>query len=135
MRKREFLEEDGDRFISVKEGTSEVWIKEGDPKIYKKNPGLALSLSSDEDQVIFIKVHYRRFDESYDEWNLWLWPEGKDGKEFDFVDKDDFGVVLETTLTPSDSDEYGFIVRKGEWEVKDVDEDRFIFLGMLRTEY
>ena len=41
---------------------------------------------------------------------------------------DDFGAVLETPLSAGDASKYGFIVRKGEWEAKDVDEDRFISL-------
>ncbi len=130
LRKGDFQEKDGegDRFISVKEGATEVWLKEGDPKVYKENPTLAQASSSPAGGDIRLKVHYRRFDESYEGWNLWLWPDGKDGEAFDFIEKDDFGAVLETILTAGDSEKFGFIIRKGEWEAKDVDEDRFVAL-------
>lgn len=130
LRKGDFQEKDGeeDRFIEVKDGTAEVWLKEGDPKVYKANPDVETTIPSEEGGDILLKVHYRRFDENYDNWNLWLWPDGKEGEAIDFSNVDEFGAVLETTLSAENSNKYGFIIRKGDWEAKDVEEDRFISL-------
>ena len=70
-------------------------------------------------------VHYGgRADNSYDEWNLWIWEEGADGQAVNFRAQDDFGkiAVYQTTNSPQ---KIGFIVRKNEWEAKDVEADRF----------
>ena len=36
-------------------------------------------------------VHYHRGDGDYQAWNLWAWPEGKDGAAFRFDGSDEFG--------------------------------------------
>lgn len=76
-------------------------------------------------------VHYHRPDGQYGDqvggWNLWVWPEGGEGQAFPFDGRDDFGVIAEVpfTVTPP---RVGFLVRKGNWEAKDVDQDRFVAL-------
>lgn len=75
---------------------------------------------------VTVIIHYGgREDNNYENWNLWLWEEGSDGKQIDFTAEDDFGkiAVYQTANTP---EKIGFIVRKGEWEEKDVEADRFI---------
>ena len=79
-------------------------------------------------------VHYGgREDNNYDNWNLWIWEEGADGQNVDFRTEDDFGkiAVYQSTNTPS---KIGFIVRKGDWEAKDVDTDRFAEITGETTE-
>lgn len=71
-------------------------------------------------------VHYGgRAADDYEGWNLWLWEDGRDGQSVEFTQEDDFGkiAVYQTNRTPS---KVGFIVRRGNWEEKDVSEDRFI---------
>jgi pullulanase len=72
-------------------------------------------------------VHYHRPDARYDGWNLWVWPEGGEGQAFPFDGRDDFGAIAEVpfTVTPP---RVGFLVRKGNWEAKDFDQDRFVTL-------
>ncbi len=72
-----------------------------------------------------IIVHYNRSEDNYDDWNLWLWPEEGNGKQYDFLAKDDYGKVAIVTST-DEITKAGFIVRKGDWEEKDIEEDRFI---------
>ncbi|MEI6475375.1 MAG: type I pullulanase [Planctomycetota bacterium] len=73
-------------------------------------------------------VHYMRMDGDYQAWNLWGWVVGQNGERFEFHGNDDYGqyaVMPLRTRTPR----VGFIVRKGEWEAKDIDADRFVDLN------
>ncbi|ANQ53483.1 type I pullulanase [Thermosipho sp. 1070] len=75
-----------------------------------------------------IVVHYHRFDDNYNGWNLWIWPMkpvAMDGKSYAFTEKDDFGVVAKIVLD-MDLEQVGIIVRLNEWQAKDVAKDRFI---------
>lgn len=75
---------------------------------------------------VTVIVHYGgREDNDYENWNLWIWEDGSDGKQIDFTAEDDFGKIAlyQTANTP---EKIGFIVRKGEWEQKDIEDDRFI---------
>ncbi len=75
-----------------------------------------------------IIVHYHRFDDKYDGWNLWIWPVepiAQEGKPYQFTEKDDFGVKA-LVILPFDLTKVGIIVRLREWEEKDVAIDRFI---------
>ena len=73
-------------------------------------------------------VHYARADGDYAAWNLWAWPRNTDGAQINFTDEDAFGRIAVVPLKES-ADDVGFIVRKGEWERKDIDGDRFVPLG------
>lgn len=71
-------------------------------------------------------IHYGgRADENYEGWNLWVWEEGKDGQQVAFSGTDSFGqvAVYQSKGNPS---KIGFIVRLGEWEEKDIGDDRFV---------
>jgi pullulanase len=71
-------------------------------------------------------VHYQRYDDNYEPWNLWLWAEGAEGSVYEFTDADDFGVVATATIPDSaEANSIGFIVRTNDW-TKDVAEDRFV---------
>ncbi len=70
-------------------------------------------------------IHYGgREDDNYDGWNLWVWEEGKDGKQVDFSADDSYGKIAVCNL--SGAGKVGFIVRLNEWEAKDVETDRFV---------
>lgn len=78
-------------------------------------------------------IHYGgREDKKYDGWNLWVWEDGKDGKQVDFAADDSFGKVAVCSL--SGAGKVGFIVRLNEWEAKDVEEDRYVDAGEGTTE-
>lgn len=71
-------------------------------------------------------IHYLRYDENYEPWNLWLWADGAEGTVYEFTDEDDYGVVASATIPNSaEASKIGFIVRTDDW-TKDVAEDRFI---------
>lgn len=67
-------------------------------------------------------IHFNNSD-NFD-WSLWVWAEGKEGSEYKFEKKDDFGKVAEINLK-SDVKKVGFIVKGPNWE-KNVEGDRFI---------
>ncbi len=76
-------------------------------------------------------IHYVRPDSEYTDWNLWLWVEGGEGASYNFgTEVTESGVACKVTWTDfgvsPDGLNMGFIVRKGEWTAKDVEEDRFI---------
>nr|WP_313126297.1 pullulanase-associated domain-containing protein [Proteiniclasticum ruminis] len=69
---------DKDRFIEVSGNEAEIWLVEGEETIYTEEPGV----ETDTPKLpggLTLKVHYRRFDENYDGWNLWIWPQGGEG--------------------------------------------------------
>ena len=86
---------------------------------------------------VSVKIHYFRSDILYSDWNLWIWPAaansaGYSGAAYDFAAQpDDFGSVATVTIFPATDQtvpttQVGFIVRKGDWQAKDVLQDRFI---------
>lgn len=77
------------------------------------------------DTEVTITIHYHRFDETYDGWNLWMWPKDGSGNAYYFSESDEFGQVATVSLSGAEA---GIIVRLNEWEGKDVDADRFIDL-------
>ena len=77
-------------------------------------------------------VHYARTDENYNAWNLWAWVVDQTGQQLDFKGVDDYGPYAIMPLRVAAS-RVGFIVRKGEWEAKDIDADRFIDLNDRRV--
>ncbi len=72
-----------------------------------------------------IVVHYHRYDNSYEGWNLWVWGEGANGKAYEFTADDEYGKTARINI-PDDFSRAGVIVRLREWEDKDVAEDRYI---------
>lgn len=82
-----------------------------------------------------IQIHYYRPGGDYDTWNLWLWEKGGSGAAYQFNYRDEFGMVAVYPLSTFGKDvvskSLGFIVRKGEWEMKDIESDRFIDFSSL----
>ncbi|MGM0608607.1 MAG: type I pullulanase [Candidatus Muiribacteriota bacterium] len=73
-----------------------------------------------------LTINYHRYDGDYDDWNIWVWEEGKEGGAYDFTQKTDYGVS--TKLELEEPSKIGIIIRKGEWIEKDVDEDRYVYI-------
>ncbi|MCJ7691535.1 MAG: hypothetical protein MUO60_19810, partial [Clostridiaceae bacterium] len=69
-------------------------------------------------------VHYAKDVKSDLNWNMWMWPDKKDGSKFDFTKEDAFGQICEAQFD-GDLNKVGFIVRTDEWE-KDTEDDRYI---------
>ncbi|HWG84716.1 MAG TPA: pullulanase-associated domain-containing protein, partial [Deinococcales bacterium] len=73
-------------------------------------------------------IHYKRLKGDYEGWNVWSWPykpQGGEGKAYQFEGQDAFGRVA-TIVIPGKHDQLGVIIRKGDWEKKDIDTDRFV---------
>lgn len=85
-----------------------------------------------------ISIHYKRDDSFYQDWGLWLWSTGNEGREFPFNYVDDYGGVAYYPLSDfNGARSLGFIVKElfsvageGEW-IKDGNSDRFMDLDML----
>ncbi|MEN9641555.1 MAG: Pullulanase precursor [Planctomycetota bacterium] len=77
-------------------------------------------------------VHYARTDENYTAWNVWAWVVDQTGQQLDFKGVDDYGPYAIMPLRVA-APRVGFIVRKGEWEAKDIDADRFVDLNDRRV--
>ncbi len=83
-----------------------------------------------------VKVVYYRFDQNYEGWNLWVWPKAGDGKAYSFTSDASLQAapgkiakVAEIDVSAFNTKEVGIIVRKGEWEAKDIEADRFFPLA------
>ncbi|NOJ72374.1 type I pullulanase [Paenibacillus alvei] len=73
----------------------------------------------------YVQINYVRPDAKYDNWGLWVWQTGvkDDGHEFQRIDK---GMATATIEIAPEAESIGFIVKKGNWEAKDIDANRFI---------
>jgi len=98
-------------------------------------------ITEPESEINTLFIHYYRFDDSYTEWSLWLWPNepvSGDGKQYNFTGTDDYGVYVEIDFSESDlssSTEIGVIVATlPSWAKKDVGVDRFIDLTNVDEE-
>ena len=77
------------------------------------------------DAEAVLVLHYHRPDNDYQHWNAWVWADSGEGQAYDFDQEDGFGryAVIPVDHVPQ---RYGFIIRRGNWEMKDVDRDRFV---------
>ncbi len=138
---------DGDQFIEITDGFAEVWIESGVESYAIEGPdgAPAFDLSQiggngggNEEPVtppaegqVAVNLHYYRYDNVYDGWNVWFWPKGGDGVATNFTSqKDKFKVA--TYNVDASAGELGFIVRLNEWEAKDTDGDRFVDLSKAK---
>jgi pullulanase len=93
-------------------------------------PAIAQAIPS----TINLTVHYQRPNADYQGWNLWLWKNLSGPGDVDvnvngveFNSSDDFGKIAKISISGMDKFEnIGIIVRKGAWESKDIEADRFI---------
>jgi len=78
-----------------------------------------------------LTIHYYRYDQNYDGWNLWVWysDPGEEGQGYEFGAPDENGWVTASIPMPSYVMEFGYIVRKSvpgnDWDSKDITDDRF----------
>lgn len=88
-----------------------------------------------------VSIHYTRDDNRYQDWGLWLWSTGNEGREFPFNYRDDYGGIAYYPLSEfNGARSLGFIVKElfsvageGEW-IKDGNSDRFMDLDMLQKD-
>ena len=77
-------------------------------------------------------VHYARTDQNYNGWNVWAWVVDQTGQQLEFKGADNYGPYAVMPVRVA-APRVGFIVRKGEWEAKDIDADRFVDLNDRRV--
>ena len=94
------------------------------PALAKKLKPREFSVNGEPADAILV-VHYHRPGKDYTGWNLWVWPEGGEGAQSNFGGEDAFGryaiVPFAKGVTRA-----GFLIRRGNWEEKDFDQDRFV---------
>lgn len=97
---------DGDVYVDLSEGDKEV-IFDQESRSYE-----VVEPQQEFDDVV-VKLHYYRFDNKYDNWDVWAWKDN--GAAYSF-EKDEFGVVATINIGSLKKDEnIGFIVRKSDW--------------------
>ncbi|ETI67845.1 pullulanase, type I [Neobacillus vireti LMG 21834] len=117
----------GDRIIDqIWYGTDEVWIKNGDDKVYTSPPdGEYRDIPKYDD--LEVSFNYYRYDLNYDDWDIWVWTDKSEGQALSLSNETSYG--KQGTLKLSNlngATKVGFIVRKKDWSAKDTDGDRFI---------
>ncbi|OON96499.1 MAG: type I pullulanase [Candidatus Epulonipiscioides saccharophilum] len=80
----------------------------------------------------FIVFEYYRPAGDYDGWNLWVWNTGVKNDQIDFTADLDGKKLAFIEIGPT-TESIGFIIRKGDWEEKDTDGDRSIFIPKDQT--
>lgn len=72
-------------------------------------------------------IHYHRPDGKYDRWNAWAWAEGQNGDGYSFDGETVFGRYAVFPIQTADNtpERVGLIIRRGEWESKDIGMDRY----------
>ncbi|MEE1196490.1 MAG: type I pullulanase [Lachnospiraceae bacterium] len=91
---------------------------------------------SDQDAVdkneVTVKLHYSRNDVTYTGWNAWMWLDGQNGAQYDFVEEDG-EMVASITVNGRENSVVNYIIRKSidgeEWSEKEGEEDRSINIG------
>ena len=107
--------------------------------------GAIPAMAADEGCVT-IRIHYHRPEGDYEGWELWAWDEDKnysvsgklasDGSATQeppyLLEKGD-GEMVATITVPTGTMRIGYILRYGEWEAKDLDQDQFINITGILT--
>lgn len=126
----------GKTFKCIKSKNKLVWNKGKivDKPTLSPTPTTVTATPSPTSQAFTLIVNYKRFNDDYQDWNLWVWKD-KEGFSEDlpisnqgisFSLKSDFGAKLEVTISDlGNYEKLGFIVRKGDWQDRDILIDRF----------
>ncbi|MBD5525647.1 MAG: type I pullulanase [Lachnospiraceae bacterium] len=64
---------------------------------------------------ITLNLHYHRTDDTYDDWNVWGWMTGAEGKQYDFTAGDDDQVLKLEFEDARAIAAFNYIIRKGDW--------------------
>lgn len=117
-----------DKFIDLKGEDKEVIINHVD----EGNKTLDEAPLNKKYEKVQLNLHYYRFDDNYENWDIWSWPKDGDGKGYVFNEEDDYGKIAKIDYKigdygyKEDTDSIGFLVRKSDWSDRDIGFDRFI---------
>ena len=82
---------------------------------------------------VAITLHYYRFDNQYENWDIWSW--APEGVAFALDGEDEFGKKGIITFDNVSKDtQIGFIVRKSDWSQKEGNSDRFVDKTKLKSD-
>lgn len=76
-------------------------------------------------EQVEVTLNYKRFNNDYSDWNLWIWEEGKDGFTKEFEKENDYGQTASIKINKN-INSIGFLLKKGNWTERDISKDRFI---------
>lgn len=117
-----------DKFVDLTTGDTEVVINHKD-----ENRDVELKEINRDFEKVTLNVHYYRFNNDYDEWDVWTWLDPNHGGEgHAFTGEDDFGKttsIVYENVVDARKDGIGIIIRKPDWSAKDIEFDRFINLA------
>jgi len=118
---------ENDRFITkdmIKDGVAEVWIESGSKEVSPVNP-----TGGNDVESVNTNIHYYRYDNDYEKYGVWAWPNAQDGKRFEFDGQDAFGAVANVILANKTKERLvGIIPHIEGWSEKD-GADRFYYAG------
>ncbi|MBD5545129.1 MAG: type I pullulanase [Lachnospiraceae bacterium] len=82
-------------------------------------------------ESLTLDIHYIRYEGDYEDWSLWLWNEGADGKEYVFSDtsKEGWASTRITLENIEEDTRIGTLLKYKDWERKDVEADRYLDLS------
>ena len=83
-----------------------------------------------------LTIHYHRFDGDYSNWGVWAWskmPKNLPGASFAAAGQDDYGALIKVDLSVA-ATQIGFLLKKGDWQQKDIAPDRFATLASGKGE-
>ena len=117
-----------DKFVDLDNGDTEVIINHKD-----EDKDVELKEINRDFEKVTLNVHYYRFNNDYDEWDVWAWLDpNHGGNGYAFTGEDDFGkntsIVYENVVNAK-KEGIGIIIRKPDWSAKDIEFDRFINLA------
>ncbi|PLR66776.1 type I pullulanase [Bacillus sp. UMB0893] len=73
---------------------------------------LSVSFETNSESLYTFKINYFRFDGKQNEWDMWIWEDGKDGKEYDFNGTADGFASASQEFSSS---KINIITRPGSW--------------------
>ncbi len=86
-----------------------------------------LTLPANAADGITVKFYYNRPDGNYENWSLWIWdPDGTSEIPTPTALVEENGKMVGTVQVKTGTTRLGYIVRLGNWEQKDIDEDQFV---------
>ena len=92
-----------------------------------------MTMTKEVGSKVTITLHYYRFDNKYDDWDIWAW--APEGVAFALDSQDEFGkkgtIAFENV---SEETPIGFIVRKSDWSQKEGNADRFVDKSKLKSD-
>lgn len=128
VRKGEWAEKaTGDEALNLNNGDTEVVITQGNGGSTRQDKPINRNFDS-----VKLNLHYYRFDENYDSWDVWSWTNSSDAAGYAFNKQDEYGKIAEINKTNvKDQKSIAFIIRQGgsQWKAKDIDKDRQIDLA------